>query len=299
MDEMIDKAWWRFRVEDVWNNIRLEKEIQKVMVWRIDNQRQEERMMVNFTSRQERLQLRDEGKRKWREKRLKQLAKEDPMELGSNEDDWMVQEEQEHAAMDGMMAALELYDDMVLEDDPDGDNATMMDWNDDMEHEYLDRLLAESEENSNNKTDMDTTSQLPAKEPDGKSSTDDEQSGWQGGMQVAWQGQGMEDKNIDNNNINERAYRSGGTWWLSGWILPHPKQVMLGATKTKKKSCGCAEGDIGVGNRILTPTFRNCRSDLKRNKRFRNEATKWHNTFSEGGSLPKKYIVTGRRKTGH
>ena len=83
---------------------------------------------------------------------------------------------------------------------------------------------------------------------------------------------------------------------MSGWILP--KQVMLGATKTKKKSCGCVKGDIGVGNRILTPTFRNCRSDLKRNKRFRNEATKWHNTFSEGGSLPRKYIVAGRRKTG-
>ena len=32
MDEMMDKAWWRFRVEDVWNTIRYEKEIQKVII---------------------------------------------------------------------------------------------------------------------------------------------------------------------------------------------------------------------------------------------------------------------------
>ena len=55
MDEMMDKAWWRFRVEDVWNTIRYEKEIQKVIIWRIENRRQEERLMVNFTRRQERI----------------------------------------------------------------------------------------------------------------------------------------------------------------------------------------------------------------------------------------------------
>ena len=30
MDEIIDMAWWKCRVEDVWNTIRYEKEIQKV-----------------------------------------------------------------------------------------------------------------------------------------------------------------------------------------------------------------------------------------------------------------------------
>ena len=104
MDEIVDKAWWKFRVENVWNIIRNEKDIQKVMIWRIDNQRQEERLMVNFRSRQERLHQRDEAKRKWRERRLNQLDREQPMELGFSDDAWMVQEEQEHAAMDGMMA---------------------------------------------------------------------------------------------------------------------------------------------------------------------------------------------------
>ena len=220
-DEMMDKAWWRFRVEDVWNTIRYEKDIQKVIIWRIENRRQEERLMVNFTRRQERIQLRDEAQRKWREKRQEQMAKEDPMELGSIEDDWMVQEEQEHAAMDGMMAALELHDDMVLEDELDDNNATMMDWSDEMDHEYLDRLLAEVGDNGDKKNDMDTTTnnimvELPAKEMDGNGSTDDEQYGLCGGLNVAWQGQGTEDKNIDNMDINERAYRTGGTWWLRG-----------------------------------------------------------------------------------
>ena len=55
---------------------------------------------------------------------------------------------------------------------------------------------------------------------------------------------------------------------------------------------------MGREYRILTPTFGNCRSVVKRYKRYRNKATKWHNTYSKGGSLPKKYILAGRRKTG-
>ena len=199
MDEMVDKAWWKFRVENVWNIIRNEKDIQKVMIWRIDNQRQEERLMVNFRSRQERLHQRDEAKRKWRERRLDELDSEQPMELGFSDDAWKVQEEQEHAAMDGMMATLELNDDMVLEDEPDGSNPTM-DWSDAMDHEYLDRLLAEAEVNT-------IRVDLPANEPDVKSNTGDKQSGWQEGVQGTM-----------DNNIDERAYRSGGTWWLRGWI---------------------------------------------------------------------------------
>ena len=80
----------------------------------------------------------------------------------------------------------------------------MMDWNDAMENEYLDRLMADVGD-SNNKNDMDTTSpnimlELPAKETDGNISTDDEKSGWQGEIQVAWHRQGTEDKNIDKIN---------------------------------------------------------------------------------------------------
>ena len=53
-----------------------------------------------------------------------------------------------------------------------------------------------------------------------------------------------------------------------------PYQVMLGATKlhcSKKRSCGCAEEDIWVGKRIITPTFKNCGNESKRYKRYRKE----------------------------
>ena len=121
--------------------------------------------------------------------------------------------------MDGLMASLELYDNMELEEDQEyNNNTTMMEWNEAMEHEYLDRLLEDTGDNSNN--DMDISLKIfvdvPAEEPESNTSTDDEQTCWLDGEPVAWQGQGTEGRNIDIDKCSERAYRSGGTWWLSG-----------------------------------------------------------------------------------
>ena len=261
-------------------------------------------MMADFNSRQMRLQMRDGAKKRWLEGRLRQLTQDEPMELGSEVNAWMVQEEQEHAAMDGLMASLELYDNMELEEEYDN-NTTMMEWNEAMEHEYLDRLLENTGDNINN--DMDISFNIlvdvPAEEPVSMTSTDDddEQTCWLDGEPVAWQGQGTEDI-----KISEGAYRSGGTWWLSGWISPkaksnHSMHAVQEATKLCR-SCTCTMEDIGVKNRILTTTFRNCNGEIHSFKRKRNRTTKWHRTEGccserKGGSLPRSFVVAGRRKT--
>ena len=95
---------------------------------------------------------------------------------------------------------------------------------------------------------------------------------------------------------------------MSGWIeqgnvtLGHQGRWRSGDEGSQRPGDeGSQEGNICVGKRILTPTYRNCRSgnnNKKRYKRYRNEATKWHKPFSEGGSLPRKYVVAGRRNTG-
>ena len=61
--------------------------------------------------------------------------------------------------------------------------------------------------------------------------------------------------------------------------------------------------DVGEKHRILTPTFKNCRGEIMSFKRKRNKRTKWHRiegyySESKGGSLPRRFVVAGRRKTG-
>ena len=108
------------------------------------------------------------------------------------------------------MASLELFDSLEQEEEQEFDNnTTMMDWNEAMEHEYLDRLLEETGDNNNNDLEV-----VPAEEPDNVSRTDDEQTCRLEGAQVTWQGQGKEGTNIDIDKCSEAAYRSCGTWWL-------------------------------------------------------------------------------------
>ena len=52
----LEKIWWTSLVEDTWEVISNNRDLQRVIQWRMNNQRQEERMLVNSTNRMERIQ---------------------------------------------------------------------------------------------------------------------------------------------------------------------------------------------------------------------------------------------------
>ena len=84
MEHVLEKAWWNYIVEDMWKMLANNKELQRIMAWRMTNQREEENKIARYSDRQERLQMREMAQRIWREKRF---LMEEPLEIGSV-DDW-------------------------------------------------------------------------------------------------------------------------------------------------------------------------------------------------------------------
>ena len=78
MEYVLEKAWWKYMVEDIWKMLVDNKELQRIMTWRMTNQRQDENMLGRFLDRQERLQRREEAQRKWRKNRS---LMEEPMDI--------------------------------------------------------------------------------------------------------------------------------------------------------------------------------------------------------------------------
>ena len=126
-------------VENMWKMLANNKELQRIMAWRMTNQREEENKIARYSDRQERLQRRDMAQRRWREKRS---LVEEPMEIGVKED-WQEMEIHEHKAMELMMMNLGIIDDMELGEVYDDEMLVAMDFDEEMEHSYLDTILKE------------------------------------------------------------------------------------------------------------------------------------------------------------
>ena len=97
--KVIDMAWnrlekirWTSLVEDTWEVISDNRDLQRVIQWRMNNQRQEEKILVNSMRRLERIQRSKEVSERWLENwRLKQKEKVMEMDIC---DDWCVMEYQ-------------------------------------------------------------------------------------------------------------------------------------------------------------------------------------------------------------
>ena len=106
MEHVMEKAWWNYIVEDMWKMLVDNNELQRIMTWRMSNQRQEEKMLARYSNRQERLQRREMAQRKWRERRF---LMEEPMEI-RGVDDWEEMEIHEHKAIElGTWASWIIY----------------------------------------------------------------------------------------------------------------------------------------------------------------------------------------------
>ena len=140
LDVVLETAWWRYSVEEVWNKLEYNKELQRIIQWRIGNQRLDERMMIAFQDRQERIQRRDEAKQRWRARNALRM---EPMELGGGQGDWWDTEFHEHEAINSMMVNLGIYDDMEIGEDHKSiiDESFGLEVDEALEHAFLDRML--------------------------------------------------------------------------------------------------------------------------------------------------------------
>ena len=138
MEHVLEKAWWTYIVEDMWKMLVNNNELQRIMTWRMTNQRQEEKMLARYSNRQERLQRSQIAQRRWKEKRF---LMEEPMEIGGM-DDWQEVEIHELKAMELLMKNLGIIDDIDLEQE-DEEMLVDLTFDDEMEHSYLDRMMEE------------------------------------------------------------------------------------------------------------------------------------------------------------
>ena len=128
LDVVLESAWWRYSVEEIWNKLEYNKDLQQIIQWRMGNQ-----------DRQERIQRRDEAKHRWRARNALR------MELGDDQGDWWDTELQEHRAMDYMMMNLGIYDDMEIGEEHESsmDENIRFEVDEALEHAFLDKCLKE------------------------------------------------------------------------------------------------------------------------------------------------------------
>ena len=88
MKEVLEMAWWRAGVNQAWAIIKGDRRIQRQIEWRMDNQRMDERVVLESIRKEERLER--AGKLRTALKQKKKAVKDDDMET-----DEMAEEEVE------------------------------------------------------------------------------------------------------------------------------------------------------------------------------------------------------------
>jgi hypothetical protein len=145
MEEVLSMTVWRAGVNEVWANLEGDKRMQRLIEWRIESQRMDERLLLESIEKEER---RERVKKliaahlngpKTRVTEMDWSTEDDVMEV-----DWLEEETQEHAFLTVLMEQLDLgfemetcKDDMLEED---------FDFDDRLEHTILDKILQDWDE---------------------------------------------------------------------------------------------------------------------------------------------------------
>ena len=102
MKEVLEIAWWRAGVNKAWRIIEGDRRMQKLIEWRIDSQKMEERLLLESMRKEERLEMVGRLKDALRSK--VKTGNVDMMEIDiQTEDDiemdmdWCIVETKEHA----------------------------------------------------------------------------------------------------------------------------------------------------------------------------------------------------------
>ena len=293
-------------MEEVWNKLEYNKELQKIIQWRIGNQRLDERMMIAFQDRQERIQRRDEAKQRWRARNALRM---EPMELDGGQGDWWDTEFHEHEAINSMMVNLGIYDDMEIGEDHESiiDESFGLEVDEALEHAFLDRMLEGIDD-----------LKMEVSDDDGDSASEDygEGEGVHDGLgdtavpgdidiDIAEQEEpnGHLERAFDTAmvKVNENAYMMGGTWWINGWKSStkntHKDQPMRLRCRNKL-GCACNSDNKSLTTtRLLKPVSVDCSSDRVSFKRSRKEPIVWQKRDKgKRGSLPRIILTANRRR---
>ena len=83
--EVLEMAWWRAGVNQAWVTMEGDRRIQRLIEWRMDNQKMDERVVLESIRREERLER--AGKLQDALRNQQKVVKDDEMEI-----DWMIEE---------------------------------------------------------------------------------------------------------------------------------------------------------------------------------------------------------------
>ena len=147
LEEVLSMTVWRAGVNEVWATLEGDKRMQRLIEWRIDSQRMDERLLLESIEKEERI---ERAKMLGTAHKLGHLSRVTDMEWSTEEDvmemDWMEEETREHAFLTVLMEQLELGFEMetrtedMLEDDCD------YNFDDILEHTILDKILQDCDE---------------------------------------------------------------------------------------------------------------------------------------------------------
>ena len=131
--EVVDEAWRKYWMNDTWSRMVDDRQLQRVILWKIENQRLEEKLLESALLKMERRERVRIAKENWRYKLLNTEVDMD-IEYGRKEVvDWMETDEaEEHEVITIMMRELGIVldrgEDMELEGD--------LQLDEEMEHAY-------------------------------------------------------------------------------------------------------------------------------------------------------------------
>ena len=86
--EVLEMAWWRAGVNQAWVTMEGVRRIQRLIEWRMDNQKMDERVVMESIRRDGRLER--DGKLQDALRNQQKVVKDDEMEI-----DWMIEEDDE------------------------------------------------------------------------------------------------------------------------------------------------------------------------------------------------------------
>ena len=144
MREVLEMACWRARVNQVWAIMEGDRRIQRLIEWRMDNQRMDERITLESIRKEERLERVEKLQAALKTRR--ETVRDDEMEWMTEDNvemdmDWCVLESREHAYLANLLESLEMGFGPVASIEMDD----MDSMEEELEHTILDKILQEWE----------------------------------------------------------------------------------------------------------------------------------------------------------
>ena len=181
-----------------------------------------------------------------------------------------------------------------------------MDFDEEMEHSYLDRILKELDVGTAaNIEDMLEGKDMATFAVAGREDTQASHAGTEDSLSVP---DGSDNMASGCVQIDTSAYMNTGTWWLNNWVTNTVGANHVGiqlSTCKNKLGCTCRLTELGGMStpRILKPVAGDCTLGRMCFKRKRNEPVVWSvsgtmrfdSSRSRRGSMPRK-CLTGRRR---